>query len=144
MTNGCHICIPRDACLFTSAMLYSSHEPPEKNPALDSRALHFWMQLVSFLTRDNRANADFLERGQIGALHLLCRACVLGCVRRGDKIASAVADRIARDNRVRVGHHRRNPPKLYARKRAVRVRLVRRHRRRGRRQPCVFLSLQSN
>lgn len=144
MTCECHICIPRDACFFTSAMLYSSHESLEKNPALDSRALHFWMQLVSFFTRDNRANADFLERGQIGALHLLCGACVLGRVRSGNEIARAVADRVACDNRVRVGHHRRNPPKLYARKRVVRVRLVRGYSRRSRRQPCVFLSLQRN
>ena len=125
-------------------MLYSSHESSEKNPALDSRAFHFWMQLVSFFTRDNRANADFLERGQTGALHLLCRAGVLGRIRSGNKITNAVADRTAHDYRFRVGHHRRNSPKFYARKGIVRIRLVRGYRGRDHRQHCIFLFLQRN
>ena len=132
------------SCFFEPDMLYSSYELSEKNSALDSRAFHFWMQLVSFFTRDNRANADFLERGQTGALHLLCRAGVLGRVCRGNKIASAVADCAAHYYRFRVGHHRRNPPKLYARKGIVRIRLVRGYRGRDCRKHCVFLSLQRN
>ena len=132
------------SCFFAPDMLYSSHESSEKNPALVARAFHFWVQLVSFFTRDNRANADFLERGQTGALHLLCRAGVLGRIRSGNKIANAVADRTAHDYRFRVGHHRRNPPKFYARKGIVRIRLVRGYCGRNRRKHCVFLFLQRN
>lgn len=50
-------------CFSAPDMLYSSHEVLENNSALAARALHFWMQLVSFFTRDHRTYTDLLERG---------------------------------------------------------------------------------
>lgn len=50
-------------CFSAPDMLYSSHEVLENNSALVARALHFWMQLVSFFTRDHRTYTDLLERG---------------------------------------------------------------------------------